>query len=147
MHSQSLLTAETLRKLGLNVELQAGDWGTLITRRTSKEPVAKGGWSIFHTWLVGPDMISPAAIPMVSSGEKAWFGWPNDKKLEELREGWFNTTDAAAAKKAADAVQLEAFDFLPYITTAQFILPTAYRSNLSGVIVAPVTFLWNVEKK
>ena len=42
VHSQSLLTAEMLRKLGLNVELQAGDWGTLITRRTSKEPVDKG---------------------------------------------------------------------------------------------------------
>jgi len=147
VHSQSLLTTETLRKLGLNVELQAGDWGTLITRRTSKEPVEKGGWSIFHTWLVGPDMLSPAATPMVSNGEKAWFGWPNDKKLEELREAWFNTTDAPTGKKAADAVQVEAFKYVPFITTAQFIIPTAYRSNLSGVIVAPVTFLWNVEKK
>ena len=147
VHSQSLLTTETLRKLGLNVELQAGDWGTLITRRTSKEPVEKGGWSIFHTWLVGPDMLSPAATPMVSNGEKAWFGWPNDKKLEELREAWFNTTDAPTGKKAADAVQVEAFKYVPFITTAQFIIPTSYRSNLSGVIVAPVTFLWNVEKK
>jgi peptide/nickel transport system substrate-binding protein len=147
VHSQALLTTETLRKLGLNVELQAGDWGTLITRRTSKEPVEKGGWSIFHTWLVGPDMLSPAATPMVSNGEKAWFGWPNEKRLEDLRQAWFNTADAAASKKAADAVQVEAFKFVPYITTAQFIIPTAYRSNLSGVIVAPVTFLWNVEKK
>ena len=147
VHSQSLITAELLRKLGLNVELQAGDWGTLITRRTSKEPVDKGGWSIFHTWWVGPDMVSPAAMPMVNLGEKSWFGWPSDPKLEELRQAWFNTTDAAANKKASDAVQLEAFRFVPYITTAQFILPTAYRTNLSGVIVAPVTFLWNVDKK
>src|SRR5499433_408880 len=49
VHSQSLLTVETLKKLGLNAEVQAGDWGTLITRQTSKEPVDKGGWSIFHT--------------------------------------------------------------------------------------------------
>ena len=27
------------------------------------------------------------------------------------------------------------------------ILPTAYRTNLSGVIIAPVTFMWNVEKR
>ena len=147
VHAQSLLTAELLRKLGVNVELQAGDWGTLITRRTSKEPVDKGGWSIFHTWLVGPDMLSPANAPIRASGDKAWFGWPSDAKLEELREAWFNTTEAAAGKKAADAVQVQAFKFLPYIPTAQFIIPTAYRSNLSGVIVAPVTFLWNVEKK
>ena len=148
VHSQSLITADLLRKLGLNVELQAGDWGTLITRRTSKEPVEKGGWSIFHTWFVGPDMANPAATsPMRKLGEKAWFGWPNDPKLEELREAWFDATDAAAGRKAADAVQVEAFEFVPYIPTAQFIIPTAYRSNLSGVIVAPVTFLWNVEKK
>src|SRR5882724_12781270 len=147
VHSQSLLTADLLRNLGLNVELQAGDWGTLITRRTSKEPVEKGGWSIFHTWLVGPDMLSPANMAMVNLGEKAWFGWPGDPKLEELRQAWFNTTDPASGKKAADAVQLAAFRYVPYITTAQFIIPTAYRSNLSGVIVAPVTFLWNVEKK
>jgi peptide/nickel transport system substrate-binding protein len=147
VQSQSLLTVETLRKLGLNVELQAGDWGTLITRRTSKEPVDKGGWSLFHTWAVGPDMVSPANFAMVSTGEKAWFGWPSNPKLEELRQAWFNATDAAAARKAAEAVQLEAFRFVPYLTTAQFIIPTAYRSNLSGVIVAPVTFLWNVEKK
>jgi peptide/nickel transport system substrate-binding protein len=147
IHSQSLLTADLLRKLGLNVELQASDWGTLITRRTSKEPVDKGGWSIFHAALVAPDMISPATGPMVSSGDKAWFGWPTNKKLEELREVWFNATDAAAAKKASNAVQLEAFQFVPYIPTAQFFIQTAYRSNLSGAIVAPVIFLWNVEKK
>jgi peptide/nickel transport system substrate-binding protein len=44
-------------------------------------------------------------------------------------------------------VQARAFDFVPYVPTAQFILPTAYRTSLSGVIIAPVTFMWNVEKK
>jgi peptide/nickel transport system substrate-binding protein len=147
VHSQSLITADLLRKLGLNAELQAGDWGTLTTRRTSKEPVEKGGWSIFHSYAVGPQLISPASSPIRASGENAWFGWPTDKKLEELREAWFNASNPAAAKKAADAVQLQAFKFVPYIPTAQFIIPTAYRSNLSGVIVAPMIFLWNVEKK
>jgi peptide/nickel transport system substrate-binding protein len=148
VHSQSLLTVETLRKLGLNAEVQAGDWGTLITRRTSKEPVDKGGWSIFHTWLVGPDVTSPAVnFAVRGSGQKAWFGWPDDAKIEELREAWFNATDPAAAKKAAEAVQTRAFEFVPYIPTAQFILPTAYRTNLAGVIIAPMTLMWNVEKR
>ena len=102
-HSQSLLTVELLRTLGLNVELQASDWGTLITRRTSKESVDRGGWSIFHTAFLAEEMSSPAATPMVSSGLNAWFGWPDDKKLEDLREAWFNAADAIAAKEAADA--------------------------------------------
>ena len=148
VHSQSLLTTELFRSLGLNVELQAGDWGTLITRRTSKEPVEKGGWSIFHTWLVGPDLVNPAVnFAVRGTGEKGWFGWANDPKIEELREAWFATTDAVAGKKAADAVQARAFESVPYIPTAQFIIPTAYRNNLSGVIVAPITLLWNVDKK
>ena len=147
IHSQALITAELLRKLGLNVELQASDWGTLITRRTSKEPVEKGGWSIFTTWWVGPDVLSPASIPLGGAGEKAWIGWPNDPKLEELRQAWFDTTDAAAGKKAAEAVQVEAFKFVPFIPTMQIASPTAYRSNLSSVVVAPVIFFWNVEKK
>ena len=146
VHAQALLTVEMLRKIGVNAELQAGDWGTLITRRTSKEPVEKGGWSIFHTWLVGPDMMTPASFPLAATGDKAWPGWPADKELEDLRDAWFAAADPAAAKKAADAVQVAAFRFLPFVPTAQFVLPTAYRSNLSGVINAPVTFLWNVEK-
>ena len=89
VHAQALITTEMLRKLGLNVELQAGDWGTLITRR-SKEPVEKGGWSIFHTWWVGPDQATPALnAALRGSGDKAWFGWPTDARLEELRDQWF----------------------------------------------------------
>jgi len=148
VHSQSLLTLENLKKIGLNAEIQAGDWGTLITRRAVKEPIDKGGWSIFHTWLVGPDMVNPAVnFPIRSTGDKAWFGWPTDPKMEELREAWFNATTAAASKKAADAVQRRAFEFVPIIPTGQFILPTAYRSNISGLIIAPINLLWNVEKK
>ena len=148
VHSQSLLTLENLKKLGLNAEIQAGDWGTLITRRAVREPIDKGGWSIFHTWLVGPDMVNPAVnFPIRGTGAKAWFGWPEDAKMEQLREAWFSATDAAASKKAADAVQRHAFEFVPIIPTGQFILPTAYRSNISGLIIAPINLLWNVEKK
>jgi len=148
VHAQSVLTLENLKKLGLNAEIQAGDWGTLITRRAVKEPIDKGGWSIFHTWLVGPDMVNPAVnFPIRGTGDKAWFGWPTDPKMEELRDAWFNAADAAASKKVADAVQRRAFEFVPIIPTGQFILPTAYRSNISGLIIAPINLLWNVEKK
>src|SRR5204863_1071610 len=114
VHSQSLLTLEILKQMGVNAEIQAGDWGTLITRRAVKEPVDKGGWSIFHTWLVGPDMVNPAVnFPIRGNGDKAWFGWPTDAKMEELREAWFNAKDAPESKRAADAVQRRAFEFVP----------------------------------
>jgi peptide/nickel transport system substrate-binding protein len=148
VHSQALVTQELLRKIGLNVELAASDWGTLITRRSSKEPIEKGGWSVFHTWFVGPDITSPALnSPLRGAGDKSWFGWPTDAKLEELRDAWFAASTPAEQKKVAEEMQRRAFETVPYIPTAQFIIPTAYRTNLSGVIISPVTFLWNVEKK
>ena len=119
VHSQSLLTLELLKKLGVNAELQAGDWGTLITRRAVEGAGRQGRLVIFHTWLVGPDMVNPAVnFPIRGTGDKAWFGWPTDAKLEELREAWFNAqTIRPASKKAADAVQRRAFEFVPFIPT------------------------------
>jgi peptide/nickel transport system substrate-binding protein len=148
VHPQALITTELLRKLGLNVELQAGDWGTLITRRSSKEPVDKGGWSIFHTWWVGPDQATPALnAALRGSGDKAWFGWPTDARIEELRDQWFAAPDAAAQRRVAEQIQARAWEVVPYIPTAQFIIPTAYRTNLIGILVSPVNLMWNVEKK
>ncbi len=149
VQGQALVTLDALRKAGLNVELQASDWGTLITRRTSKEPVEKGGWSIFHTWTSAPDFFSPAVnLPLRANGEKAWFGWPTDPKLEELIDAWFKAPDFAAQNKLAADIQVEAYtNNVPYVPTGQFVAPTAYRKNLEGIIIAPVAFVWNVEKK
>ncbi len=81
VHAQALVTADLFRKIGINAELAASDWGTVITRRASKEPVEKGGWSILHTWFVGPDIVNPALnSPLRGAGEKSWFGWPTDRE-------------------------------------------------------------------
>ncbi len=140
--------SEELRQAGVNVDLQAMDWGTLITRRASKEPIDKGGWNIFFTWFIGADLANPAlSLPLRGNGEKAWFGWPTNEKLEALRTQWFAAADLEAQKRVAAEIQTEAFQGVPYIPTGQFVIPTAYRKNLKGVTVAPVVFLWNVEKE
>jgi peptide/nickel transport system substrate-binding protein len=147
VNTQALVTMETLKKLGINAELAAMDWGTLITRRASHEPIDKGGWNIFFTWFVAPDMANPALnAALRGNGAKAWFGWPNDPKIEALRDDWFAAPDLAAQKKIAEAIQTQAFENVPYVPTGMFVIPTAFRKNLKGVIVAPVVFLWNVEK-
>jgi peptide/nickel transport system substrate-binding protein len=149
VQGQALVTNAALKEAGLNVELQAMDWGTLITRRTSKEPIDKGGWSLLHTWIAAPDFFSPAVNILVrGSGDKAWFGWPRDDKIEALIDSWFKAPDFAAQKRLAADIQTEAYAReIPYVPTGQFVIPTAYRRNLAGIIVAPVVFLWNVEKK
>jgi peptide/nickel transport system substrate-binding protein len=149
VHAQALVTAELLGKAGIKVQVDANDWGTLVTRRSSKEPIDKGGWNMFHTWTSAPDMLSPALnAALRGNGDKAWFGWPKDPRLEELIDAWFKAPDLAAQKKLAQDIQIEAYTTeIPYVPTGQFIVPTAYRKNLDGIIVAPVPFLWGVEKK
>jgi peptide/nickel transport system substrate-binding protein len=149
VHAQALVTAEALKGAGINVRIDANDWGTLITRRASREPVEKGGWNIFHTWTAAPDMLSPALNgPLRGNGDKAWFGWPNDPKVEGLIDDWFKAADFEGQKELATAIQVEAYSHeIPYVPTGLFQIPTAYRKNLDGIIIAPVVFLWNVEKK
>ncbi|MFZ3237223.1 MAG: ABC transporter substrate-binding protein [Stellaceae bacterium] len=148
VHGQALVTLAALRQAGLNVELQSMDWGTLITRRASKAPVDQGGWSIFHTWISAPDLLSPAVDAALRANDgKAWFGWPTDPKLEGLIDQWFKASDVGAQKKLVADIQTEAYQGdVPYVPTGQFVVPTAYRKNLHGIIVAPVVFFWNVEK-
>ena len=149
VQAQALVTQQALLKAGLNVDLAASDWGTLITRRASKEPIDKGGWNIFHTWTSAPDNMSPALNAAVRGNDgKAWFGWPDDPKVEGLITDWFKAADFEAQKKLAADIQVEAYsNEIPYVPTGQFVIPTAYRSNIDGVISSPIPFFWNVEKK
>ena len=47
------------------------DWGTVVQRRTSKEPVEKGGWSVFHTWFTGGFILNPVVTaPFRGAGRR-----------------------------------------------------------------------------
>jgi peptide/nickel transport system substrate-binding protein len=45
LHAEALVTEGLLKKLGLNVELATGEWGTVVKRLSVKEPIDKGGWT------------------------------------------------------------------------------------------------------
>ena len=88
LHGASLVTAQMLKKIGVNVQVQAMDWSTLTSRRVEKKAPSEGGWHLFHTWATGADVASPVNNIGLSGGceEKAWFGWPCDERLEKLRD-------------------------------------------------------------
>jgi len=147
VHSQALVVADLMKKLGLNVEVQAMDWGTLVTRRASMEPIDKGGWNIFATGWVGADLVDPAVNPALrTNGKKGHFGWPSDDRIEALRTEWLKATTLDERKKLAAAIQERAFEIVPYIPTGQWKPVTAYRKNLKGLILGPAIFQWNLEK-
>ena len=146
-HIHGLVVFELLKKLGLNAELATSDWGTVVTRRASKKPIAEGGWSIFGTDFTGAEMLNPwLNPPLPSNGDKAWFGWPKDDGIEQLRVEWLKASDSEARQEIAAKIQQRAFETVPYIPTGQYLPKTAYRKNVKGVINGPALFMWNVEK-
>ena len=125
---------DLLRKIGMAVDLQVLDWGTVVQRRTSKLPPDQRGWNIFFTYLQGPNEFSPAAhLGIRANGDKAWFGWPSDPQLETLRQDWLAAADLAAQQRVCREIQEEVWRFVPYIPLGQYFLPTAYRRDLEGV--------------
>ena len=144
------VTAEALKKIGMNVDFQAMDWQTLVGRRAKQEPPNQGGWNMFHTNWVSADILNPVMNLGVSGrGPKdgGWFGWTEDKEMEKLRDAFARETDPAKQKQIATEVQKRVYDQVFFIPLGQFYGPTAYRNNVSGVLHGPAIFMWNIEKK
>ena len=91
INALSLVTADLMRRVGFTVDLAATDWGTVTQRRTSKEPVERGGWSVFHSTWCGADVHDPAVSQQTRTNrDGAWFGWPEDAEIEALRARWLD---------------------------------------------------------
>ncbi len=140
------VTADMFKRAGMNIDYQATDWGSVVTRRAKKDPVEQGGWSAFCTAWAGTDHLNPAGhLSLRTNGDQAWFGWPSDPKIEALRDQWFLAADVPAQAAICAEIQKQAFETVPYIPMGQYLQPTAYRSNLEGVLTGFALF-WNVKK-
>jgi peptide/nickel transport system substrate-binding protein len=141
------VTADMLGKIGMNVDYQALDWGTVGARRAKKDPPDKGGWNIFHTWHAGADCINPAPYTALDAGgDKAWFGWPKSPAVQDAIGSWFDAADLAGEKTAAVAINRASFDNVTFVPTGFFRQYQAWRRNVSGIAKAPLPLFWGVQK-
>jgi peptide/nickel transport system substrate-binding protein len=152
INAASLTTAAMLRKIGVNVDLQVVDWGTLTSRRPVKEPPSKnpGGYHLFHTYSGYPALKDPWGHANVSTAcDKAWFGWPCSpratKALEDLGQLSAGTD---AFKKGLTEYHSALMENIPYVPLGEFFQMAAYRKDrLSSIIETPDTPFWNMVKK
>jgi peptide/nickel transport system substrate-binding protein len=133
--------ADVLSKIGLNVDYQSFDWGTVVQRITRSQPIAEGGWSIFGSMWGGFDWDNPAGnLALRGNGGNAWFGWPTAPKLEAIRDRWLRATDLPTQKALAADMQLQAFEDVPCMPLGLYYQPVAYRSDLTGMIKGLILF-------
>jgi peptide/nickel transport system substrate-binding protein len=141
------LTYAMFQQLGINTEMVAADWGTVVQRRVSREPVEKGGWSVFHTWFTGGFVLNPVVTaPFRGQGANGWFGWYDNPKIESLTDAWLAAPDAGSRAVIAAEIQTENFSQVPTINLGQFQIPTAYRKNLTGQVPCSSPLFWGLKR-
>ena len=109
------------------------DWGTAIVRRENKQPVDKGGWSALFTTANGLDMQTPLLHFLRTTGEKAWFGWTNSPRIEELRAAWVDAPDLAAQKQIAADIQRQCWIDVPHLPVGIWYQPMAWQNTIDGI--------------
>jgi peptide/nickel transport system substrate-binding protein len=139
--------AQMLTDAGFRVDDQAMDWGTVQTRRTSREPLDKGGWSMF------PSVVAVAEYRdllltgfMRGNGKDGWFGWPSDARMEEIYNEWIESADPAEQTRLERTYQLQGLASLPFIPLGRFRQTSAWRDNVTGLLEGPSVVFWNISK-
>jgi peptide/nickel transport system substrate-binding protein len=149
LKAQPIIAAQLLREAGFKVDVQATDWQTVVTRRASQKPPKEGGWNMFFTNWVGADAMNPIVNVSISGKGKngGWFGWPEDARMEAMRDAFAHSSSAEEQKKIATDIQKEVYDQVIYIPLGQFRVSSAWRKSLSGVLDGPaIPVFWNIDK-
>lgn len=145
--NQPVVAAQALREAGFNVDLQSMDWQTLVQRRAQQAAPADGGWNLFFTnWMV-PEVSDPLINVMVNGrGDDAWFGWPTDEKIEAMRAEFVATADPAEQKAIAKRIQEHVMDNVNYFMLGEYVIPQARLNSIEGMLPSPVPVFWNLTK-
>jgi peptide/nickel transport system substrate-binding protein len=137
------VTADLLRRLGMNVDLAESDWGTVVQRRVRQEPVEQGGWSVFHTYGSSLAYLNPAVSSLVKGpGRSGWFGWYESPRMQELVQAWMDAPDAERQKSLADEINKLAQDDVATVPLGQFFIRTAYRKSITGLAKGSMPYPW-----
>ncbi len=149
--AMTTMTGQLLQTIGINVDMQNVDWGTLVSRRSLKDDpkTSRAGWHIFHTTGVAPLASDPLTANTAATpcDGKNWFGWPCDAALEEMRQSFISVSDPVERKKLADAFQTRFYEVVPYIPLGTFLQKAAWRNNVDGVLDNLSAVFWNITKK
>lgn len=135
LNAMSEVAGDMMRRAGINLDYQALDWGTVLQRVASQQPVDQGGWNIWCNYSTGVSAVNPAAHTYLRGlGAKATFGWPTSAELEQMRQDWLAASDEGNRIEICKKMQIQAFQDLPYIPLGVFYQPTAYRTSLTGML-------------
>ncbi|MGO4392259.1 ABC transporter substrate-binding protein [Variovorax sp. M-6] len=149
LNAEALMAAQTLRSIGMNVDLQNMDWASIGARRAKRDAPEAGGWNMYVTVAGEFDVNSPIANAYLGAAcGNTLPGWPCDKALDELRSAWIRETAPAKRRELLDAFQKRAYETVPYVSAGQYSAAFAARASLKGVdkLWAGLPTVWMLDK-
>ncbi len=147
-NAATMVLVQSLRRAGVNVDAQAMDWSTLLSRRASRNNPYEGGYHLFVTTHGGPDTAAPVSNSWFNSRcDRANPGWACDMELDGMVAEWARIADPAARRPILERIHRRAWETLPYIPFGQYTQPIAVRSNIHGVVPAGMPVYWNIERR
>jgi peptide/nickel transport system substrate-binding protein len=143
-----LVAKQQLEAAGFKVDMQQMDWATLLARRSKKDAPKDGGWNAFMTAWTAGDILNPLTMAMMNTaGDKGWFGWQDDKEIDELKVKFAQASSDADKKKIAEQIQLRAMETATHVQLGQYSNPAAMRKSVNGLLAAGAQVYWNVSVK
>jgi peptide/nickel transport system substrate-binding protein len=134
-YNASMMAAQQMQDVGMNVETDVYDWATVGERRADPEL-----WDLFYTSIGG---IDPALTVFVAS--TTWPGWwDTDRKVDlaaQLRE----ETDFDARYELFEELQQVFYEEVPVIKLGDIYQIYARSNRLQGFVplIQQGSFLWN----
>ena len=134
LNAQSELAGDMFRRVGINLDYQTSDWGSVASRLPNQGGLDKGGWSAWANIIPGVIALNPATQSYVRGpGKAGTYGWPDLPKVEALRDQFMDAQDPAEQKRLTRELQIQAFQDVPYLPTGAYYQPTAFRKNVTGI--------------
>ena len=133
LNAEALMAAQTMKSIGMNVDMQSSDWASIGGRRAKRDAPDAGGWNMYVTVAGGFDADSPITNAYLGAPcGTSLPGWPCDKPLDELRAAWLKETVPAKRKQLLDEFQVRAYEAVPYINAGQYSPAFAVRKEVKG---------------
>ena len=78
-------------------------------------------------------------------GDRGWFGWYSNPRIEELTAAWLVAEGEAEQKRIAEAIQQESWQQVPFLPLGQFFIRTAHR-GVTGMLKGTSPYPWNIRR-
>jgi peptide/nickel transport system substrate-binding protein len=127
---------QAMKDVGLNMEYQPVDWGTVVSRRANIET---GGWHCYTSLNPGSRSTPGTHYLLLSH-------YYRDARMNELRDAWVDAPDLAAEKLVAEDVQRRFFENPPMLPLGQYYTASAYRTAVTDILPASFGVFWGLRK-